>query len=560
MKYLFTFAFAFAVMLVGGTQADAYSGIPKYVDDPAVTEDCGACHTVGGSHQPPSDLSFHADYDINQGDVVDASTCLNAPCHTPNTKTEVTSAINTASKHGGSTNCGNCHAGGPNVTFNDPIDQDQDGLNATYEKSLGTSDSKIDSDGDGTSDFDEVNGYTVNGKKVYSNAISTESDHDGLFDSYEVANGLDPGQPGDKTNGGFGHEEKSTLTIESGQSWSSTNPIVWDDTKSKPTTTVRPSVGKLTVSTSGPTAGIVKYDAFKTSNGVTTPAPAGTDQFGVQWVDNNGKTQRIVVDVTITPLDSDDDGFSDDIENEAGTDPQDPNSFPIDTDGDGLKDYEEIALGTDPTKADTDGDGINDKEDEFPLDPNNGVVPPVDTDNDGLTDEEEAILGTDPNEADTDEDGINDKEDEFPLDPFNGEEPWLDSDNDGLFDDEELIIGTDPTKADTDGDGVNDGLEIILGTNPLDPLNGVVPPLGCECPPIDGGCECLPGDGQEPPVVCQCPQTGTTPPSTVSTGGQTTNTSTTPNTYNPKTGGMGALVLLGAATVTTGIITIRRKR
>lgn len=43
-----------------------------------------------------------------------------------------------------------------------------------------------------------------------------------------------------------------------------------------------------------------------------------------------------------------------------------------DADGDGLTNGQECALGTDPTKADTDGDGTNDKDDPFPTDPTRG--------------------------------------------------------------------------------------------------------------------------------------------------------------------------------------------
>lgn len=60
---------------------------------------------------------------------------------------------------------------------------------------------------------------------------------------------------------------------------------------------------------------------------------------------------------------------------------------------------------------------------------------------------------TDPLDADTDDDRLDD-----------GEE---DEDGDGSKDDEE----TDPNEWDTDGDGFWDGLEVVCGTNPLDPLS-----------------------------------------------------------------------------------------
>jgi hypothetical protein len=43
-----------------------------------------------------------------------------------------------------------------------------------------------------------------------------------------------------------------------------------------------------------------------------------------------------------------------------------------DPDHDGLTNGQECALGTDPTKADTDGDGTNDKDDPYPTDPTRG--------------------------------------------------------------------------------------------------------------------------------------------------------------------------------------------
>ncbi len=65
-----------------------------------------------------------------------------------------------------------------------------------------------------------------------------------------------------------------------------------------------------------------------------------------------------------------------------------------------------------------------------------------DTDGDGLNDVEEENLGTDPEDADTDGDGLTDGE-------------------------EILEYDTDALKVDTDFDGYNDGVEVEAGTDPL---------------------------------------------------------------------------------------------
>lgn len=122
--------------------------------------------------------------------------------------------------------------------------------------------------------------------------------------------------------------------------------------------------------------------------------------------------------------DTDDDGAPDYIEDYFGTD-----KTKEDTDGDGLSDYIEIySIALNPTIVDTDGNGINDGEE--------------DSDGDGLANIEEVKLGTSIVEVDTDNDGLNDYE-------------------------EVVHDKTNPLKEDTDGDDATDGKEIELGTNPL---------------------------------------------------------------------------------------------
>ncbi len=92
--------------------------------------------------------------------------------------------------------------------------------------------------------------------------------------------------------------------------------------------------------------------------------------------------------------------------------------------------------------VDSDGDGIIDSEDAFPLD----ATETVDTDGDGTG-----------NNADTDDDGdgVEDTNDAFPLDTTEA----VDTDGDG--------IGNN-ADSDDDGDGMSDAYETENGFNPLD--------------------------------------------------------------------------------------------
>ncbi|MBL7022060.1 hypothetical protein ISR92_01955 [Patescibacteria group bacterium] len=132
---------------------------------------------------------------------------------------------------------------------------------------------------------------------------------------------------------------------------------------------------------------------------------------GTTPADQNSNNDQALTALIRPDIDTDRDGIA--------------NAIDPDDDNDGLTDIQERAGGTDPLKVDTDDDGSNDKVDIFPLDPNEkmdsdndgiGNNADPDDDNDGLTDIEEDINGTDPLKADTDGDGVNDKEDNYPLD------------------------------------------------------------------------------------------------------------------------------------------------
>ncbi|MCK5021384.1 MAG: hypothetical protein KAS32_30510, partial [Candidatus Peribacteraceae bacterium] len=164
-----------------------------------------------------------------------------------------------------------------------------------------------------------------------------------------------------------------------------------------------------------------------------------------------------------------------------GTDGTDLNVRFSDTDGDFLKDSFELTVSfTNPINPDSDGDGINDRDevgydnDYNNYDPYDPVTNPTgtdlnansaDTDGDGLLDNIEAGTGFDPLlvdfdiAGDTDGDGITDL-DELSFDgDSNSYDPFHPIDN---------ISGRDLdyNNPDTDGDGVSDGDEVNFDGDP----------------------------------------------------------------------------------------------
>lgn len=173
---------------------------------------------------------------------------------------------------------------------------------------------------------------------------------------------------------------------------------------------------------------------------------------------NNGNWIGAIGDEQNSIIDSDGDGFIDDLEIRIGSDPRSAQSFPNktttelasrvsgkDSDYDGMSDQEEIASNTDPLSRDTDSDGcIDDLEIEagtLPNDSNDRIDRGSDTDGDCVIDLLESKRTTNPNNVDTD--------------------------GDRLQDGDEIAIGTDPFGKDTDGDGILDGAEVRIGSDPM---------------------------------------------------------------------------------------------
>lgn len=151
----------------------------------------------------------------------------------------------------------------------------------------------------------------------------------------------------------------------------------------------------------------VKWNA--TSNGtfdiwvVVDPSNTITESFE----DNNNASKQIFVDSDVdgdgigdeSDWDDDGDGYLDSVDDF----PKDPNEW-LDSDGDNL------GNNADP---DDDNDGLTDAEE----DKNGDGLIEGDTNNNRIWDDNEVWKETDPLDRDTDGDGVNDKEDYDPLDP-----------------------------------------------------------------------------------------------------------------------------------------------
>ena len=115
--------------------------------------------------------------------------------------------------------------------------------------------------------------------------------------------------------------------------------------------------------------------------------------------------------------------------------------------------------------TDSDGDGVNDTEDAFPLDSSEQI----DTDGDGIGDNTDPYPEVSDHTLDSDSDGMpDDWETRYGLNPNDPSDATSDQDNDGVSAYEEFIAGTIPAGSlDLDGNGqydaLTDGLLLLRG-------------------------------------------------------------------------------------------------
>ncbi len=311
-------------------------------------------------------------------------------------------------------------------------DLDHDNITNLVEQEYGINPMLNDSDGDGLTDWFEIN-------KTHTNPAVADTDGDGMPDGYEYEKGFNPLNA---TDGGLDNDMDGLNNTQ--EYLHHTDPFDPDtDSDGMP-------------------------DGYEVKYGLN---PTNPDD-ALQDLDNDGLVNGLEAAYGTNPdlNDTDGDGLPDGWEVSYGLNPISGADNTTDLDGDGLTNIQEYKYGTDPTNPDTDGDGAPDlweiKNGFNATNPYDGYN---DYDKDGLPNTMEYQYHTDPKNPDTDGDGLPDG-----LEVELGTNPLVnDTDGDGLTDYQEYSIGTNPLVNDTDGDGLTDYQEYVEGLNPLDPYNGL---------------------------------------------------------------------------------------
>ncbi|MBI5545420.1 MAG: hypothetical protein HY901_16160 [Deltaproteobacteria bacterium] len=219
-----------------------------------------------------------------------------------------------------------------------------------------------------------------------------------------------------------------------------------------------------TIGVEGTSCASLIFDADPSSR--TSPVDPDSDADalpdGLEDADHNGRTDPS--ETNPARPDTDADGLLDgteDANHDGVRGPAETNPLVADSDGDGCPDGYE----------DGDRDGTLDPGESNPLTAGDCTLGSLDSDGDGLSDVVEVqVTHTDPLKADTDGDGLRDGEEDRNadgvLDAGETDPRSADTDCDGLYDAEEAGFRTDPRRADSDGDGLRDGLEVGRATSP----------------------------------------------------------------------------------------------
>ena len=255
------------------------------------------------------------------------------------------------------------------------------------------------------------------------NVGPTDSDNDGLTDTYEQTNGTNPFNP---DTDGDGENDAAEIGGNLASPLDTDGDGVIDALESSITDTDGDGVPNET-------------DPANTNPCVPNAAAAACLAFDS---DGDGLTnaQEATLGTNPNPADTDGDGENDAAEVGGNV------ASPLNTDGDSVIDALESSV------TDTDGDGVPNETDSAntnPCVPNAAAAACLafDSDGDGLTNSQEATLGTNPNLADTDGDGINDGAE------FGSGGTALDSDGDGIPN------AIESGSADADGDGLVNSLD-----------------------------------------------------------------------------------------------------
>ncbi len=264
-----------------------------------------------------------------------------------------------------------------------------------------------------------------------STVPTNDADNDGMPDTWETANGLNPNDASDATADPDGDGRDNLTEFIEG-----TNPAVAD-------------------SPDADADGMPDWWEMENGLNPADPSDAAADPDG----DGLCSLAEYVLDTLPGDADTDGDGVTDSTEWANGTDPHDVAmsgpSEAVDADADGLPDWFEELAGLDPADPadatlDSDGDGLVSIEEYAAVtDPNH-----ADTDRDGDADGDEADAGSDPLDrldtltTDTDGDGMPDWwETHYGFDPEDPSDAAEDPDGDDLTNLEEWLGGTDPLSA-----------------------------------------------------------------------------------------------------------------